>query len=253
MSDILSDFSILCDEVFSGKTEHTDLTDIDRAVAGFFQHVIDTLTVTDTKRKENQEFARFVDRDKSTKLYTGRFTDPNHFLQKLVGKLGDKVKNERNHVLPTSYITRDQSLVFSDGSDYTDMTQSATLNTESGEAYAYLNKSFLKLNYELTVIAWSEPALIRIMLGIMMWLRHTKNGRQHVFKAKTMIAGAPVESAITITSPRDVTSSVVDLSLDETRLVGMSASFEVAVEVFEAEEVTQSIGTLALDEGGLIV
>ena len=43
---------------FTGEVEHTELTDIDRAVGSFFQSVVHSLIVTDKARKENQEFAR---------------------------------------------------------------------------------------------------------------------------------------------------------------------------------------------------
>ena len=42
----------------TGVVEHTDLTDIDRAVARFFMGVVDSLVVTDAERPENDNERR---------------------------------------------------------------------------------------------------------------------------------------------------------------------------------------------------
>lgn len=40
--------------IYTGLTEHTDLEDVDRAVAGFFKAVVSSLVVTDTERRETK-------------------------------------------------------------------------------------------------------------------------------------------------------------------------------------------------------
>jgi hypothetical protein len=251
MEDVLLEFPFQYDTL-TGKVEHTDLTDVDRAVAGFFQGVIGSLTVTDDERAENQEFARFSRRDRKAKLYAGDFDDPQTFLRKLASHVGGDIKSQRNELLPTCYVSRIPSLAFADGSDYVDIPQCAELTNEQGESYAVLNKSFVKLNYVVTGVAWSKPTLMRLMLGLMMWIRHTKQGRQHTFKAKTTLAGAPVEVAVSILSKKDALGQAVEIPHDESRVVAMSLDFEVVAEVYEAEELVRQQGRGELVQGAYI-
>ncbi len=237
MTELINSFE-LQSKLFTGKVEHTDLTDIDRAIAGFFQNVVHSLTVTDSDRVENQEFARFADRPAKVKVFSGNVEGEEDFIRKLVAKYcgGDEAR-ARNEILPACYITRDPSFAFADLGEYVDVQAVGSLSNEEGEIYATINKSFLRLTYTLTAVAWSKPTLTRLMLGIMMWLRHTKSGRQHVFEAKTMIAGSPIVSTLSVEGRREAMGESGDIVLTETRLVSNRVTFDVIAEVYEAEEV----------------
>ena len=248
--EVIAEFDFSYDS-FTGATEHVNLTDIDRAVAGFFQHVVNTLTVTDIERDENQEFARFCDRPKNRKLYAGKFKDPEHFVRTLASKLGKDIHSDRKELLPACYISRDNSLTFADGNDYKDATDVARLSNSSGP-YAQLNHSFLKLSYTVTGVAWTEPTLTRLMLGLMMWLRHTKAGRPHTFNAKTMIANAPIECLVSVGSKKDAIGEGVEIPVDTSRIVAMSVMFEITAEVYEAEEIMRVKAKSQLMGGGQI-
>ncbi len=250
MSELIGNFE-LNSQVFTGKVEHTDLTDIDRAVAGFFQGLVHSLTVTDTARVENQEFARFADREAKVKVFSGRVDSEEDFIRKLVAKYcgGDNAR-ARNEILPACYVTREPSFAFTELGDYVDVKDVARLSNADGKTYATVNKSYLRMTYTLTAVAWSKPTLARLMLGVMMWLRHTKQGRQHTFEAKTMLAGAPLTSSISIEGRREGIGENGDVSLDETRLVSNRVTFDVIAEVFEAEEVTNTVVSLDLLGGG---
>ncbi|EJL6752037.1 hypothetical protein NMS21_004827 [Vibrio alginolyticus] len=245
-------FEIPCDVVaFDGKVEHTELTDIDRAVAAFFQNVLDSLVVTDTKRRENSEFSRFVGRNKSRKIYYGNFNDPVSFLSKLTAKLGDKVKANRNELLPVCYITRDPVIGFVDGAEYVDIPDCGELTNEKGQPYAVINKSFVALTYRINTLAWNQSTLSRLALGLMVWLRHTKGKRKHVFRAKTMLASTEMEISIEIRGRKDAMTEPAEVDHENTRLFASSISFEVIAEVYEAESITVRQGAIGV--GGRVI
>ncbi len=237
MSELINSFGLQTQQ-FTGKVEHTDLTDIDRAISGFFQNVVHSLTVTDVNRVENKEFARFADRNAEVKVFSGRVEDEQDFVRKLVAKYcGGDEGRARNEILPACYVTRDPSFAFADLGEYVDAQNVGQLENDEGAVYATLNKSYLRMTYTLTAVAWSKPTLTRMMLGIMMWLRHTKAGRQHTFDAKTMIAGTPIVSRVSIEGRREALGEGGDIALSDSRLVSNRVSFDVIAEVFEAEEV----------------
>lgn len=234
---------------FTGEVEHTELTDIDRAVGSFFQSVVQSLIVTDKARKENQEFARMTERPPNTKLYSGEFQSPQEFLMKLSAKVGKKVKQERNELLPTGYISRDPTVSFTDGSDYTDVTGFSVITNKNDKPLYRLNKSFVRLTYSLTFLAWNKSTLSRIALGVMMWSRHQKQGRPHVFKAKTMISELPVDIAIELTGMKDVMSEPAEIDHENTRLFASTMRFEVITEVYESESLEHVQGRMEIREG----
>ncbi len=240
--DFFLEFPCYRDE-HTGMVEITDLTDIDRAVSSFIQGLFGVMTVTDVDRPENKEFARYADRGDKYKLFYGQFDDPNDFLSKVAAKIGIDIDKKRNAILPTAYISRDPSISFADGSDYVDATNIDQLANDNG-VYATVNQSFVKLNYTVTGVAWSRPTLERMMLGLMLWLRHAKKGRKHTFTAKTMLAGAQVESTISVLSRKEVVGDVVEIPREQNRIVAMSVSLEVVAEIYEAEEVVRNIGAV---------
>lgn len=234
---------------FTGAVEHTELTDIDRAVGSFFQEVLDTLAVVDGARKENQEFARFCQKPKQAKLYGGEFLNPQEFLQKLTAKTGAQVKTERNELLPAAYITRDPVISFPMGDAYVDITGCGELCREStGEPFARINKSFVTLAYTVTAVAWNKSTLQRMALGVMMWTRHQKQGRKHVFQAKTKLAGTPMPINIELTAMKDAMAEPAEIDHESTRLYASTIRFEVIAELYEAEELVRKQGVI--DVGG---
>lgn len=231
-----------------GSVEHTELTDIDRAVGSFFQMIIDNLKVADEARKENEEFARFCSRPRNQKLYSGEFSSPQEFLTKLASKLKITVDSDRNNLLPTAYITRDPVVTFCDGSDYADISGVAELtNGDTGVPYAIVNKSYARLTYIITTLAWSKATLSRIALGLLMWNRHTKNGRKHVFSAKTMLAGSPMDINIELVGRKEGMGEPVEVDHESTRLFASSIQFEVIAEVFEAESMVTTVGKISVE------
>lgn len=240
-------------DIYTGLTEHTDLEDVDRAVAGFFKAVISSIVVTDTSRPENKEFARFVERPSSRKIYMGSAPDTPTFMRKLVAKLC-KGNNAvpRNELLPAVLISRDPGFSFSDGSDYTDLTHFGSLRSESEETYAHVNKSFVKMTYTVKAVAWNRPTLNRLALGMMMWIRHTKQGLKHTFKAKTMLAGTPMTVNISIEGRREAALMPEEFDFEENRVLTLPFSVEVVAEVFEAEQVVQTPILVDLMEGDIL-
>ncbi|WP_432773930.1 hypothetical protein [Vibrio parahaemolyticus] len=237
---------------FDGAVEHTELTDIDRAVGSFFQMILDSLVVVDGNRKENEEFARFVSRERQTKLYAGEFLTPQDFLTKLTAKTGEQVKSKRNELLPVAYITRDPVVGFSEGSEYIDVTAAAMLtNAATGEKYAQVNKSFVRLTYIITTLAWSKSTLSRMALGLMMWTRHKKHGRKHVFQAETQLAGSPVQVNIELTGMLDTMAEPAEIDHESTRLYASTLRFEVISEIYEAESMSVKQGRVEIGEGKL--
>lgn len=229
-------------DIYTGITEHTDLEDVDRAVAGFFKMVVNSLVVTDTSRLENREFAAFAKRPPTKKVFITRTQDTQSIVRKLVKSLCDGPDAvPRDAVLPAVVISRSPGFAFADGSDYIDLPRVSDLkNSQTGKTYAYVNKSFVKLNYTLKAIAWNEQTLNRLSLGMMMWIRHTKQGLKHTFKARTMLAGASVEVNISIEGRREAALIPEEFDFETNRVVSLPFSVEVVAEVLEAEEVIQT-------------
>lgn len=224
-------------DVYTGITEHTDLEDVDRSVATFFKMVVNSLTVTDTSRLENKEFASFSARDANRKVFMSRTPDTQAIVRKLVKKLCDgKNPLPRNEVLPAVIIHRSPGFVFSDGSDYVDNTRVGGLK-DGDELRYYLNKSYVKLSYTLKAIAWNEQTLNRLALGMMMWIRHTKQGLKHTFHARTMIAGSPIEVSISIEGRREAALEPEEFDFENGRVLALPFTVDVVAEVFEAEQV----------------
>lgn len=236
MSDeILFDFPIPVTS-YSGEVEHTDLVDVDRAVSGFIKMVVNSLVVTDTERTENKEFARLVERDANSKVFFGESQDPSSFARQLVSKFVSKGKKERHAILPAVLVSRDPTIMFADSGEYIDLTGAAELSGSNG-TYAMLNKSFLTLTYNLLFVAWSRPTLDRLALGLLMWLRHTKSGRKHVFSAKTKLAGSPMQLKIAIKARKDASIAGQEFDFEGSRLVSAQVTIEVVAEMYEAEGV----------------
>lgn len=234
---------------FTGAVEHTELTDIDRAVGSFFQGVLDTLHVVDRARKENEEFARFCDKPRQHKLFGGEFLSPQDFLQKLTSKTGKQIKAERNELLPSAYITRDPVISFPTGDAYIDITGYGELHTSDGKPYAAVNKSFVTLAYTLTAVAWNKSTLARMALGVMMWTRHQKKGRKHVFQAQTKLAGSPMSINIELTAMKDAMAEPAEIDHENTRLYASTIRFEVISEIYEAEALTEKTGRIEVGGG----
>ncbi len=234
---------------FTGAVEHTELTDIDRAVGSFFQGVLDTLHVVDRARKENEEFARFCDKPRQHKLFGGEFLSPQDFLQKLTSKTGKQIKAERNELLPSAYITRDPVISFPTGDAYIDITGYGELHTSDGKPYAAVNKSFVTLAYTLTAVAWNKSTLARMALGVMMWTRHQKKGRKHVFQAQTKLAGSPMSINIELTAIKDAMAEPAEIDHENTRLYASTIRFEVISEIYEAEALTEKTGRIEVGGG----
>lgn len=234
---------------FTGAVEHTELTDIDRAVGSFFQGVLDTLHVVDRARKENEEFARFCDKPRQHKLFGGEFLSPQDFLQKLTSKTGKQIKAERNELLPSAYITRDPVISFPTGDAYIDITGYGELYTCDGKPYAAVNKSFVTLAYTVTAVAWNKSTLARMALGVMMWTRHQKKGRKHVFQAQTKLAGSPMSINIELTAMKDAMAEPAEVDHENTRLYASTIRFEVISEIYEAEALTEKTGRIEVGGG----
>ncbi|UTM60425.1 hypothetical protein L4174_023870 (plasmid) [Photobacterium sp. CCB-ST2H9] len=237
----------------SGPVEHTDFTDINRAVATFAGGVLNALVITDTERKENQEFARFANKSIREKLFLGRFEDAQSFIQEVAAKRksipgkGEKEPDIRS-LLPACHIYRETEFSFTEGDDYQDLTGFGELSGDSGNVFASINKSFVKLTYTLVVLSWNRETADRIALGFSMWLRHTKKGRKHVFSAQTKIASASIRSTIEVNTPRNISplSEVVDIN--KQRVFGYRISFDVIAEVYEAEAVEASLMRYVVSE-----
>lgn len=239
--------------IYTGLTEHTDLEDVDRAVAGFFKAVVSSLVVTDTERRENKEFARFAERPSNRKIYMGSAPDTQQFVRKLVAKLGSGENAiPRNELLPAVLITREPGFTFADGMDYGDLTGHGELKNQAEEAYANVNKSFVKLNYTIKAVAWNRPTLNRLALGMMMWIRHTKQGLKHTFQAKTMLAGVPLNVAISVEGRREAALEPEEFDFESNRVMALPFSVEVVAEVYEAEELIQKPIVVDLMEGDFI-
>lgn len=225
-------------EVETGDIEVTDLTDIDRAVARVIGGAIDSMVVTDKKRRENTEFDRFTAKSIKEKLYIGQFDDPASFLSTLAKNSKQDSLQERKNMLPVFYLYREPGFSFTDGSDYVDLTNCAELLDQNGQRYANINKSFLKLSYTLTALAWEKATVTRMGLGMTMRMRHARNGRKYAFKAKTMIAGSSVDLHCEIDLLRDTMATSITPSFVENRINGLVIQIEVVAEVMEAIGVT---------------
>lgn len=244
------DFSIKSVEP-TGQVEHTDLTDIDRAVGSFILGIVERFEITDRKRKENTEFVSFIERPRETKVYSGIFDSHTEFLQKLSSKVqkesksdagGEKVM-ERNNMLPVIYVGRDMTFSYNSTDGYVDQTwfQTLTGENEAGKTVEIgkLNKSYPRLTYNVNVLAWNKSTIARLATGITMWLRHTKKGRKHTFTARTEIAGIPVDLNVSVESARDITGFPVPIVMNEERLWGQTFAIEFTSEFLEVEAVSE--------------
>ncbi|HBN6266141.1 TPA: hypothetical protein L3N15_004122 [Vibrio parahaemolyticus] len=235
----------------SGLVEHTDLTDIDRAVAAFLLRVICSFTITDRARKENKEFAQFIDRADNTKLCLGIFDSHEDFLKKWSAecqkrskaKVGDETKTQRDDMLPVFYVGRDLTFVYNETDGHNDETWCETLyddpDAENPVTLGKVNKSYPRLTYNVTVLAWEKSTISRLATGVTMWLRHTKLGRKHTFSADTIIAGAPMQLGVSVEGARDITGMPVPVDFGESRIWGQSFAIEFTSEFVEVEFVEQ--------------
>ncbi|GAL07927.1 hypothetical protein JCM19237_307 [Photobacterium aphoticum] len=181
----------------TGIVEYTDLTDIDISIQKYFGQIIGAMVVTDTNRKQNKEFAAFQQRPLNKKLYIGQFDDPVSFVQALAG-----ANEDRKNILPACYISRALDVVYTDGDDYNDLTNYATITDSTGKPKATVSKSFVKLTYSLTACSWEKETCTRIGLGLSMWMRHQRKKRDFCFSAKSMIAGTPVDLRVEVNQPK---------------------------------------------------
>ncbi|MCG3884120.1 hypothetical protein I3271_05420 [Photobacterium leiognathi] len=240
MNSKLFDFDITSNEE-TGIVEYTDLTDIDRAMAKFWGNVLNSMTVTDTARKENREFVGFMKKPINEMLFVGQFDDPISFMHHVVAKRPDF-----KTMLPCCYLSRDPSIVYCDGSDYVDLIDFATITDSNGNVTANVSKSFLKLNYTITSLCWDKSTAGRIGLGLSMYLRRNKRNRPHTFKAKSMIAGTPVLLHIEINQPAMIMGTPIDISFSENRVTGNSFTIEVIAEVLEAKATKTTVNHVSV-------
>lgn len=244
----------------SGPVEHTDLTDIDRAVASFISSIIQTWQLTDVTRAENKEFGRFLEREPNKQLYVGEFESHEDFLRKLSGHVqksskttttDDAQKMVRNEMLPAMYISRDGTFIFDDTGEHNDETWSQQMSGEKdGEEViiGMVNKSYPHLTYSITVLTWEKSTISRISTALTMWLRHTKIGRKHVFKAKTKIAGAPYELNVYTQAARGITGTPEPVNFGEKRIWGQTFAIEFISEFVEVEAVDEQKIRLAFNQ-----
>ncbi|HIF9347090.1 TPA: hypothetical protein ACX6RX_003201 [Photobacterium damselae] len=233
----------------TGMVECTDFVDVDRAMLSFIGRIVNAMTVTDTKRAENREFAAFIEKPLNERLYSGYFETPQEFIRTLKSKSNDKTTDIKT-LLPSMYLSRDLNISFCDGSDYIDIANAYQIcSKEDDKPYANINKSFSKLNYTLTCLAWNKSTCDRIALSILMWLRNIKKrqtgkesnknpsntDRLTNFIATTKIAGVTIPQAIEINIIDTMTADSIGMFFDNSRLYGYSFSFEVIAEAFEAE------------------
>ncbi|WP_419238330.1 hypothetical protein ACN08P_23240 (plasmid) [Photobacterium leiognathi subsp. mandapamensis] len=248
-------FSFSIDKnVPTGKVETTDLTDVDRAVANYFKAAISELSVADKTRPENKEFSRFEARDISKKMYAGQFDTPQEFVEKLVEKCSDKGK-ARSELFPVFYISRDPAVSFTDGTDYADITNYGEIKSPTGETLAVVNKSFAKFNYTINALAWDKSTIGRMALGVAMFARHQGVHSKRHFTAKTMIGGIPLTMNVELNIPRDALGESISAPFAETRLNGISFSFEVIAEVYaaiftESRPITVNVRDVVIMEDG---
>ena len=214
--------------------EYTDLTDVDRALAAFWARLLNRMTVTDTNRLENREFVTFMRKPLNEMIYCGQFDDPTSFVQHLLSKTKE---TDREYTLPTCFLSRDPSIAYCDGTDYFDLVDMGALVDGAGNRTAQVDKSYLKLNYTLTTLCWNKSTAARLGLGISMYLRRNKRGRERTFKAKTMLAGVPVVIHIEINQPALIIGQPISTSYDNNRIVGNSFQLEVIAEVLEARSI----------------
>lgn len=145
-------------------------------------------------------------------------------------------------------MSRDPTIMFSDLGEYDDVSGVGELFGDSG-AYATLNKSFLNLTYNVLLVAWNRPTLDRLAVGLLMWLRHTKQGRKHVFEAKTKIAGSPVQLKIAVKGRKDASIEGQEFDFEGSRSVSAQIAIEVTAEVYEAEAINLVEGRAVVTGG----
>ncbi|HHY0551849.1 TPA: hypothetical protein ACVU5P_004168 [Vibrio parahaemolyticus] len=235
----------------SGLVEYTDLTDIDRAVAAFLLRIICSFTLTDETRKENKEFMQFLKRDNNTKLYLGLFDSHEDFLKKLSSERQKKSKTKSeeelktliNDMLPVFYVGRDLTFVYNETDGHTDEKWTDTLvddpNKENPVTLAKVSKSYPRLTYNVSVLAWEKSTISRLATGLTMWLRHTKLKRPHTFEADTIIAGAPMKLKVSVEAAKDITGMPVPVDFNASRLWGQTFAIEFTSEFLEVEFVEE--------------
>lgn len=248
----------------TGECEYMDLTDIDRAVASFFGRVLSSFVVTDEERAENREFVTFKQKPLNRQLYVGQFDTVPEFLKEIKSKL--KPDEDAKSILPACYISRDPAITYCDGTDYIDIEGFATIENQQGKTIGVVNKSFAKLNYTISALAWNKSTVDRLAIGLTMWLRHTKTklkitdnvdvvptNRLHCFKAKTKIANTAFDINIEINAPKITIAENMGLLFDNDRVNGKSFMFEVIAEIIEVRAVTNNTVSIGITDviGGI--
>ncbi|WP_413113429.1 hypothetical protein [Thaumasiovibrio sp. DFM-14] len=250
MNNIPHDYIACLDAITAtetGITETTDLTDIDRAVATKIATIMEKLKVTDQSRQENKEFARFAAKPIHEKVHVGTFDTPKELLRKLAGK-----EKARNSLFPCVNIARRTEFEFAEPGEHIDVKGSHVLKAAGDNVTAVVNTSFVNLSYTVTLMAWEKSTVTRMALGLALWLRNTKRGRQHSFIAKTALMGLPVEQVCQIKARADLMPADASESFNEDRLNAVTFDIEVLATVFEAEEVTAETFRVMLSNGEII-
>ncbi len=229
------------------ETEVTDLVDIDRRVAEYFMDAIHMFSVTDTERKENKEFVNFMNLDAKLKVFYGQYDDPKQFIDKLASK---KLR-ERDNLLPAVYIGRQPTITFADGSDYVDEHCQDIHRSSDDSILGQVYKSYLKITYDVSLLAWNQAVSDRLALGLAMWLRNPK-AKKRTFTAQTKVANTALESQISLEGKKDVMFEPLMFEAEKRRVTGHRMSIDVVAEVFEVVAVEQSTSTISVAEGTVI-
>lgn len=223
----------------TGKSEVTNLHDVDVAVTNKIAMLINELTVSipndlpASRAKPLKSLRKFLARDISQQIGYGVFDTPKAFLGAFVR--ANKSKNEKGKAknkidLPLVYVSRDPSIFFTDTEK--DIPNAQTLTTSEGEKIGTLDFYSVDLNYQINIIAWSKDEAATMALHVLTWLRSYDRSQDKRFTAKTVLADAEeMELGWSFKDVQTLSADNATLPFDEGRLYCLSIAVSVQSEV----------------------
>lgn len=237
----------------TGKSEVTNLHDVDTAVINKIAEVTNQLTVTipqdeDGKHprlKPLKSLCKFLERDINKQIGSGSFESPRRFLLAFArahNKATENGKTKNKIELPLMYVSREPSIMFSD----TEKPQISLteLTSDNGQLLGNVDKYFVDLNYQINIVAWDKDEATMLALHVLTWLKEYDRSQSKTLTAKSNVSNAPCELSWHFKDAATVTADNASSPFSEGRLYAFSIPVMVTSEVLKVRYMESSDANL---------
>ncbi|WP_070964960.1 hypothetical protein [Vibrio sonorensis] len=179
----------------TGKVIMSDLEDVDLAVGHQILSAINTLAIHaphigsgHPRYKTTKTIKDFLNRAPEDQLAYGVFDSPKSFLKELAKDAGEQDKKEKLLAkLPMLYLSRDQSISFSDTD--ADKVNVHQLKDGTGKVMGDVDAYYPVLNYSLTIVSWHKESMSMLASHLLTYFRERMRKGKRTFKSELYLAG----------------------------------------------------------------